>query len=208
MHDNARLPGNQIRVFVLDDHAMVRDALTEYINTDPQMTVVGSAGSVDAALAGIAATEPAIAVLDVRLREGSGMTVCREVRDRHPHVRCLLLTSHSQQEAMVAARLAGASGYLIKELSGDTLLDGIRTVAAGGSLFDEGGPAAELQPLIQDLCERRAVRFSPQQHAVLAGAARGASNAQIADVTSQSTSDVQGHLDAIFRGLGIGGGAR
>ncbi len=207
MHDGARLHGNRITVFVLDDHAMVRDALTDYINSDPQMTVVGSAGDVDGALAGIAATEPDVAVLDARLREGSGMTVCREVRDRYPHVRCVLLTSHSEQEALVAARLAGASGYLIKELVGSRMLDGIRTVAAGGSLF-EAEPAAELQPLIQDLCQRRAVRFSPQQSAVLAGAVGGASNAQIADVTCQTPSDVRSHLDAIFAGLGIGGGHR
>src|SRR3712207_3715784 len=112
MDDGARLTAGQIRVFVLDDHVMVRDALTDYINTDPQMTVVGSAGAVEEALTGIAATEPAVAVLDARLREGSGMEVCREVRDRHPQVQCVLLTSHSEEEARVAARLAGASGYL------------------------------------------------------------------------------------------------
>ena len=82
MDDGARLTADEITVFVLDDHALVRDALTDYINTDPQMRVVGSAGEVDEALAGIAATAPAVAVLDARLREGSGMSVCREVRER------------------------------------------------------------------------------------------------------------------------------
>ncbi|SDT39093.1 two-component system, NarL family, response regulator DevR [Friedmanniella luteola] len=207
MDDRARLGTGQIKVFVLDDHAMVRDALTDYINTDPQMTVVGSAGAAEEALAGIAETEPAVAVLDVRLREGNGLEVCREVRDRHPQVRCVLLTSHSEQEARVAARLAGASGYLIKELGGSTLLDGIRTVATGGSLLAEE-PVEELQPLVEDLFERRAVTLSDQQHSVLAGALGGASNAQIADATSLSPSDVRGQLDVIFQGLGIGGGRR
>ncbi|GAA1435650.1 two-component system response regulator DevR [Microlunatus lacustris] len=207
MDDGARQTAGQIKVFVLDDHAMVREALTDYINADPQMTVVGSAGAVDEALAGIAATEPAVAVLDARLREGSGMTVCREVRERHPRVQCVLLTSHSDEEAHVAARLAGASGYLIKELRGDTLLDGIRTVAAGGSLFAEE-PAAELRPLVETLCERRAVTLDQQQQRVLAGALHGASNTQIADATCQSTSDVRGQLDVIFQRLGIGGGRR
>jgi two-component system response regulator DevR len=207
MHDGARSQGGQIRVFVLDDHAMVRDALTDYINTDPQMTVVGSAGAVDEALAGIAATEPAVAVLDARLREGSGMTVCREVRDRHPQVQCVLLTSHSEEDARVAARLAGASGYLIKELGGTTLLDGIRTVAAGGTLLAEE-PEEGLRPLVEDLCERRAVTLDEQQEQVLAGALDGASNAQIADATAQTPSDVRGHLDTIFQRLGIGGGRR
>ena len=205
MDDGARRTAGQIRVFVLDDHAMVRDALTEYIGTDPQMTVVGSAGEVEEALAGIAATQPAVAVLDARLREGSGMTVCREVRDRHPQVRCLLLTSHSEQEAHVAARLAGASGYLVKQLGDDALLDGIRTVAGGGSLF---AAEEELQPLVDDLCERRAVRLSAQQHQVVTGALGGASNAQIADATHQSASEVRGQLETIFEGLGIGGGRR
>lgn len=204
MDDGARRTAGQITVFVLDDHAMVRDALTDYINTDPQMTVVGSAGEVDEALAGIAATEPVVAVLDARLREGSGMTVCRAVRDRHPQVRCVLLTSHSEQEAHVAARLAGASGYLVKQLADDALLDGIRTVAGGGSLFAE----EELQPLVDDLCERRAVRLSAQQHQVVAGALDGASDAQIAHATQQSPADVKGQLDAIFEGLGIGGARR
>lgn len=205
MDDDARLTARPIRVFVLDDHAMVRDALTDYINTDPQMTVVGSAGAADEALAGIAATTPVVAVLDARLREGSGVAVCREVHERHPQVRCLLLTSHSDDEAHVAARLAGASGYLIKELRGSRLLDGIRTVAAGGSLFDDE-PVEELRPLVDDLCARRAITLDPQQQRVLAGAVRGASNTQIADATSQTTSDVRGQLDLILQRLGIGGG--
>ena len=204
MDDGARLTTGPIRVFVLDDHALVRDALTDYINADPGMTVVGSASGVEEALAGIGATAPTVAVLDARLREGSGMTVCREVRAQHPDVRCVLLTSHSDQDALVAARLAGASGYLIKELGGDRLLDGIRTVAAGGSLLDDE-PVEKLQPLVLDLCERRAVRLSPQQNRVLVGALAGASNAQIADATQQSTSDVRRDLDTIFHGLGIGG---
>jgi two-component system, NarL family, response regulator DevR len=204
MDDAARRTAGQIRVFVLDDHGMVRDALTDYINTDPQMTVVGSAGGVDEALAGIATTAPAVAVLDARLREGSGMAVCREVRARHPQVQCVLLTAQREEDAHVAARLAGASGYLIKELGGTTLLDGIRTVAAGGSLL-AAEPDGDLRPLVDDLCERRAVRLSDRQQQVLVEAMAGASNAEIADTTSQSASDVRGQLDGIFADLGIGG---
>ena len=204
MDDGTRVTTGPIRVFVLDDHALVREALTAYIDADPGMTVVGSAGGVEEALAGIAATQPAVAVLDARLREGSGMTVCREVRAQHPGVRCVLLTSHSDQDALVAARLAGASGYLIKELGGNRLLEGIRTVAAGGSLLDDE-PAETLQPLVLDLCERRSVRLSPQQNRVLVGALKGASNDQIADATHQSPSEVRRDLDTIFQGLGIGG---
>jgi two-component system response regulator DevR len=204
MIDDARVSAAQIRVFVLDDHTMVREALTDYLNSDPQLTVVGSAGDVEEALAGIAATRPAVAVLDARLRESSGMAVCREVRDRHPDVRCLLLTSHGEVEARVAARMAGASGYLIKELGGTALLDGIRAVAAGASLL--GDETAEaLQPLVEDLCEQRAVALDGQQREVLVGVLAGASNAEIADTTSQTTDAVRGQLDAIFHGLGIGG---
>ena len=204
MDDGVRSGTGPIRVFVLDDHPLVREAVAEYINAAPGMTVVGSAGDVEAALSGIAATKPAVAVLDARLREGSGMTVCREVRAQHPEVRCVLLTSHSDQDALVATRLAGASGYLIKELGGSRLIDGIRTVAAGGSLLEEE-PVETLEPLVLDLCERRAVRLSPRQNRVLVGALAGASNAQIADATRQSPSDVRRDLDTIFSGLGIGG---
>lgn len=207
MDDGARLGAGPVTVFVLDDHAMVREALVEYVDADPGMTVVGSAGTVDEALAGIAATQPAVAVLDARLREGSGMAVCREVRVRHPQVRCVLLTSHSEQDARVAARLAGAAGYLIKELGGTTLLDGIRTVAAGGSLL-AAEPDEELQPLVADLCERRSLALDEQQHRVLTGALAGASDTQIADAVSLPRSAVRGQLDTIFAGLGIGGRAR
>lgn len=207
MDDGARMTTGPIRVFVLDDHPAVRQALVDYLDSDPGMTVVGSASGVEDALAGIAATQPTVAVLDARLREGSGMTVCREVRTRHPEVRCVLLTSHSDQDALVAARLSGASGYLIKELGGTRLLDGIRTVAEGGSLLADE-PVEKLQPMVLDLCERRAVRLSAQQNRVLVGALAGASNAQIADATHQSASDVRRDLDTIFSGLGIGGVSR
>lgn len=207
MDAGARLTTEPIRVFVLDDHPSVREALSDYLGSDPEMTVVGSAGTAEEALAGIAATRPTVAVLDARLGEGSGMAVCREARARYPEVRCVLLTSHSEQDALVAARLAGASGYLIKELGGTRLLDGIRTVARGGSLLADD-PAESLQPLVEDLCERRAVRLSAQQNSVLVGALSGASNAQIADATQQSSSEVQRDLDTIFAGLGIGGRSR
>ncbi len=204
MDDHARLGTGGISVFVLDDHALVRDALSDYIGTDPEMTVVGTAGTVEEALAGIAATRPSVAVLDVRLQDGSGLDVCREVRARHPEVACLLLTSHSEQEAFVAAQLAGAAGYLVKQLNGNALLEGIRTVARGGVLHG-GTPTDDLRPRIDELCAGWALRLDADQRRVLEQAVGGSSNRQIADATNQSPATVRGQLVTIFQGLGLAG---
>lgn len=206
MDDDARLRTDGISVFVLDDHVLVREALSEYIGLDPEMTVVGTAATAEEALTGIAATRPSVAVLDVRLREGSGLDVCREVRARHPEVACLLLTSHSEHEAFLAAQLAGAAGYLVKQIDGAGLLAGIRTVAGGGVLH--GGDAAttaELQPRVDELRARLALRLDPDQRRVLEGAAGGSTNRQIADATDQSPDAVRDQLGTIFQDLGLAG---
>lgn len=125
-----------ITVFLLDDHEIVRRGLVDLVHTTDDITVVGEAGTAAAALARIGAVRPNVAILDVRLPDGDGIDVCREVRSRFPETRCLILTSYDDDEALFAAVMAGASGYLLKQIRGLYLTDAIRQVAAGQSLMD------------------------------------------------------------------------
>jgi len=140
------------RIFILDDHELVRRGLLELLGSAPDLVVVGEAGSAAEALRRIPATRPDIALLDVRLPDGSGIDVCRDVRSSFPNIRCLMLTSFDDDEALFAAVMAGASGYLLKEIVGSNLLEDIRQVARGRSLLD---PA-----ITQKLVER--LRQPPQ----------------------------------------------
>jgi two-component system response regulator DevR len=125
-----------IRLFLLDDHEIVRRGIADLLSSAPDIEVVGEAGTVAQALARIPACRPDVAVLDARLPDGSGIDVCREVRSRHPEIRCVILTSYDDDEALFAAVLAGASGYLLKQIRSSSLTDAIRAVAAGQSLID------------------------------------------------------------------------
>jgi two-component system response regulator DevR len=125
-----------IRLFLLDDHEIVRRGIADLLSSAPDIEVVGEAATVAQALARIPASRPDVAVLDARLPDGSGIDVCREVRSRHPEIRCVILTSYDDDEALFAAVLAGASGYLLKQIRSSSLTDAIRAVAAGQSLID------------------------------------------------------------------------
>lgn len=124
------------RVFLVDDHEVVRRGVRDMLAADPAIEIAGDAGTAADALAGIAATRPDVAILDVRLPDGSGIEVCREVRSRDESVRCLMLTSYADDEALLASVMAGASGYVLKELSRRELVRSVRQVAAGTSLLD------------------------------------------------------------------------
>ncbi|MDP4824289.1 MAG: response regulator transcription factor, partial [Candidatus Nanopelagicales bacterium] len=134
-----------IRVFLLDDHEIVRRGLADLIGLEKDMEVVGEAGSVHDALVRIPATRPDVAVLDVRLPDGSGVQVCREIRSTMPEVSALMLTSYSDDEALFDAIMAGASGYVLKEIRGNDLIEAIRQVAAGNSLLDPVATARVLE---------------------------------------------------------------
>ena len=133
-----------IRVFLLDDHEVVRRGVHELLSLEDDIEVVGEAGTVAEALTRIPATRPDVAVLDVRLPDGSGVEVCREVRARQPETRCLMLTSYSDDEALFDAIMAGASGFVLKAIRGTDLVSAVRDVAAGKSLLD---PVATSQVL-------------------------------------------------------------
>ena len=125
-----------IRVFILDDHELVRRGLTDLLMTTDDLIIVGEAATAGDALHRIPAAAPDVALLDARLPDGSGIDVCREIRSSSEDVRCLILTSYDDDEALFAAVMAGASGYLLKQIAGNSLLEGIRQVAAGRSLLD------------------------------------------------------------------------
>jgi DNA-binding NarL/FixJ family response regulator len=125
-----------IRVFIVDDHELVRRGLIDLLTTTDDLIIVGEAATAGEALRRIPAAAPDVALLDARLPDGSGIDVCREIRSSHESVRCLILTSYDDDEALYAAVMAGASGYLLKQIGGNSLIDGIRQVAAGRSLLD------------------------------------------------------------------------
>ncbi len=120
-----------IRVFLLDDHEVVRRGVHDLLDSEPDLQVVGEAGTVEQALARVPALRPDVAVLDMRLPDGDGVTVCRELRSRMPDLACLMLTSFDDEEALLDSVMAGAAGYVLKQISGTDLVTAVRTVAAG-----------------------------------------------------------------------------
>src|ERR671927_1132107 len=125
-----------IRVFLLDDHEVVRRGLKDLFDSEEGFEVVGESGSAKDAEARIPALRPDVAVLDGRLPDGSGVDVCRSIRSVDPSIRAIILTSYDDDEALFAAIMAGASGYVLKQVRGNELVDGVRRVAAGQSLLD------------------------------------------------------------------------
>lgn len=142
VHEDGR-----IAVFLLDDHEVVRRGLHELLSMEPDIEVVGEAGTAAEAVARIPAVRPDVAVLDVRLPDGSGVEVCRDVRSRDESIKCLMLTSYADDEALFDAIMAGASGYVLKAIGGTELLTAIRDVAAGKSLLDPVATQSVLERL-------------------------------------------------------------
>ena len=170
-----------IRVFLLDDHEVVRRGVRELLEASGEITVVGEAATADEALRRIPATRPEVAVLDVRLPDGTGIEVCRQLKTDSPDVRCVMLTSFDDDEALFDSVVAGASGYLLKQVRGSDLVDGIRRVANGESLLDPLATARVIErlrnPAPQD---ERLASLSPQEQRILALLAEGLTNRQIA----------------------------
>src|SRR5580692_2043874 len=136
-----------IRVFLLDDHEVVRRGIRDVLEAEPDITVVGEAGAAAEALARVPAVKPDVAILDVRLGDGDGVTVCRELRSTLPDLACLMLTSFGDDEALLSAIMAGAAGYLLKQVRGSDIVGAVRTVAAGGSMLDPRMTATVIQRL-------------------------------------------------------------
>jgi DNA-binding NarL/FixJ family response regulator len=191
------------RVFLVDDHEIVRRGLRELIEADDDLTVVGEAGTAAEALGRIAALRPDVAVLDVRLPDGDGIEVCREVRSSFPEVECVMLTSFADDEAVYAAIMAGASGYLLKQVRGPDLVAGIRRVAAGESLLDPAVTARVLDRLRNQQPDDELAALTPRERKILVLIADGLTNRQIGDELFLAEKTVKNYVSNLLSKLGM-----
>jgi two-component system, NarL family, response regulator DevR len=193
-----------VRVFLLDDEEVVRYGLRELLEADGSLEVVGEAGTAEEALARIPPTKPDVAVLDVRLPDGDGVEVCREVRSRHPDVRCLILTSFADDEALIKAVMAGAAGYVVKKLKGADIVKAVRRVAEGESLLDPTVAARARDRLRADPDEdERLARLSAKERKVLDHIADGLTNRQIAQQLHLAEKTVKNYVSNLLAKMGL-----
>jgi two-component system response regulator DevR len=193
-----------IRVFLMDDHEIVRRGLADLIGLERDMDVVGEAGTTKDALLRIPASRPDVAVLDVRMTDGTGVEVCREVRSTMPSVRCLMLTSYADDEALFDAIMAGASGYVLKDIRGNDLVDAIRQVAAGKSLLDPLATQRVLERLRNgDKHDSRLDALSEQERRILDLIGEGLTNRQIGDSLHLAEKTVKNYVSSLLAKLGM-----
>ena len=195
---------NLIRVFLLDDHEIVRRGVRDLLETSGRIEVVGEAGTAAEALARIPPTKPDVAVLDVRLPDGDGVSVCREIRSRHPEIRCVMLTSFSDDEALFQAIMAGSSGYLLKQIKGTDIVDAVERVARGQSLLDPSVTARVLERLrTPPLEDERLASLTDQEKRVLALIAEGLTNRQIGERMYLAEKTVKNYVSNLLTKLGM-----
>ena len=197
----ARAP---IAVFLLDDHEIVRRGVRDLLEAEPGITVVGEAGTASSALARIPALKPDVAVLDVRLPDGDGVSVCREIRSRMPEVACLMLTSFGDDEALFDAIMAGAAGYVLKQIRGTDLVGAVRTVASGQSMLDPRA-ASQLMARLRDQSARSdpLAGLSAQERRILELIGEGLTNRQIGERMFLAEKTVKNYVSALFAKLGM-----
>lgn len=193
-----------LTVFLVDDHEMVRRGVAELVSEEDDLTVIGQAASFAEALARIPALRPDVAVLDVRLPDGNGVELCRELRSRLPGLYCLMLTSFTDEQAMMDAVLAGAAGYVIKDIKGLELVSAIRTVGAGRSLLDSRSTTA-LMDNLRAAAEKPGplAALTEQERAVLEHIGQGLTNRQIADQMFLSEKTVKNYVSRLLSKLGM-----
>jgi two-component system response regulator DevR len=192
------------RVFLVDDHEVVRTGLRDLLESTGEFTVVGEAGTAEEALRRIPATRPQVAVLDVRLPDGNGVEVCREVRSRLPELGCLMLTSYSDDEALFNAIMAGAAGYLLKQVRGTDLVDAVRKVAAGQSLLDPALTARVLERIRRgDESDELLARLSEQERRILTLIGEGLTNRQIAEQMYLAEKTVKNYVSNLLMKMGM-----
>ena len=193
-----------IRVFLLDDHEVVRRGLHDLLESEGDIEVVGESGSVREAIARIPALRPHVAVLDGRLPDGSGIDVCREVRSIDPTIQALILTSYDDDEALFAAIMAGASGYVLKQIAGNDLVDAVRRVAAGQSLLDPALTARVLERVRKGPeAHEELAGLTEQERTILALIAEGLTNRQIGERLFLAEKTVKNYVSSILSKLGL-----
>jgi DNA-binding NarL/FixJ family response regulator len=196
--------GKPIGVFLLDDHEIVRRGIRGLLEAETDIQVIGEAGTVSAALASIPGLRPDVALLDVRLPDGNGVSVCRDVRSRAPEVACLIFTEFSDDQVLLDSILAGAAGYVLKQVRGSDLAVAVRTAASGQSLLNPRaasklmarllGPPGKPDPL---------ARLTPHERSVLELIGEGLTNRQIGERLFISEKTVKNYVSALFRKLGL-----
>ena len=191
------------RVFLLDDHEIVRRGLRELLEAEDDLTVVGEAGTAEVAYGRIPATTPDVAVLDVRLPDGNGIEVCREIRSNHPEIACLMLTSYADDEALFGAIMAGAAGYVLKQIRGTDLVDGIRRVAAGESLLDPAVTARVLERLRNKPEDDALAGLTPQEQRILDLIGEGLTNRQIGETMFLAEKTVKNYVSNLLAKMGM-----
>jgi two-component system response regulator DevR len=192
------------RVFLLDDHEVVRAGLRELLESEGDLEVVGEAGTAEEALARIPATRPDVAVLDVRLPDGDGIEVCREIRSAHPEISCLMLTSFADDDALFSAIMAGAAGYVLKQVRGTDLVDAVRRVGRGESLLDPAVTTRVLDRLRhRDEPEDELKGLTPQERTLLDYVAEGLTNRQIGERMFLAEKTVKNYMSSLLAKLGM-----
>jgi DNA-binding NarL/FixJ family response regulator len=190
-------------VFLLDDHEVVRRGLRDLLEAEDDMEVVGEAGTAEEAYGRIPATSPDVAILDVQLPDGDGVDVCREIRSKHPDIVCLMLTSFSDDEAVYAAILAGAAGYLLKQVRGTDLVTAIRRVAAGDSLLDPAVTTRVLERLRHKGDDDPLAALTDQERKILDLIGEGLTNRQIGERMFLAEKTVKNYVSNVFAKLGM-----
>jgi two-component system response regulator DevR len=196
--------GKPITVFLLDDHEVVRRGVRDLLESEPGIQVVGEAGTASSALARIPALRPDVAILDVRLPDGDGVSVCREIRSRMPEVACLMLTSFGDDEALFDAIMAGAAGYVLKQIRGTDLVGAVRAVASGQSMLDPRA-ASQLMARLRGQSGKPdpLAGLSPRERGILELIGEGLTNRQIGERMFLAEQTVKNYVSALFVKLGL-----
>ena len=204
MSESAAPPSDKIRVYLLDDHEVVRRGLKDLLESDGDIEVVGESGLAEEATRRIPAMRPHVAVLDGRLPDGSGIDVCREIRSRHPEIAALILTSYDDDEALFSAIMAGAAGYVLKQIRGNDLVDAVRRVAAGQSLLDPAVTQQVLDRLREGPKEDKALApLTDQERRILELIGEGLTNRQIAERMFLAEKTVKNYVSSLLSKLGL-----
>jgi len=195
---------DRVKVFLLDDHEIVRRGVRDLLEAEPDLVVVGEASTEDEAVRRVPALDPDVAVLDVRLQDGDGISACREIRSRHPRTACLILTSFADDEALLHAVMAGASGYVLKQIRSTDLVDAIRRVARGESLLDPAVTARVTERLRAGPEQDEVIaRLTPQEHQVLVLLAEGLTNRQIATRLYLAEKTIKNYVTSVLSKMGM-----
>ncbi len=193
-----------IRVFLLDDHEVVRRGIADLLTDAGDIEVVGESGSAQEATRRIPALKPDVAILDGRLPDGSGIDVCRDIRAVDPTIKGLILTSYEDDEALFAAIMAGAAGYVLKQIRGTDLVDAVRRVAAGQSLLDPAVTQRVLERIRNGVEQPRELRnLSDQEKKILEFIAQGLTNREIAGRMFLAEKTIKNYVSSLLAKLGL-----